>query len=145
MSHGGDRNYILGFGGRETTVKSLMFEFLEKEYPSLKNKPKIFIIQTCRGCRGDADNSVSSPDNDINLQVVSTTSQAQIGSQPCGTAFNTDSTLPRSVFPPEADFVLTFATPPGYVSHRDPCQGTWFVRGKNGKKRKQHVISQFMC
>ena len=134
MSHGEDRDCILGYGGRVTTVKSLMIEFLQKECPSLKDKPKVFIIQTCRGWRSDADNS-----------VVVTTSHAQIGSQPCGTAFSTDSTLPRSVFPPEADFVLAFATPPGYVSHRDPCQGAWFIQVRNCKKPKQHVIFRFMC
>ena len=104
MSHGGDRDCILGVDGRETTVKNLM-------------------------C---ADNSTSSPVNDINLQQkVATTSQAQISSQPCDTAFVTDCTLPRSVFPPEADFVLAFATAPGYVSYRDPDNGTWFIQVRN--------------
>ena len=111
------------------TVKNLMCEFRENKCPSLKHKPKAFIIQTCRGCRDNADNSISSSVNDINLQQkVATTSQAQINSQPCDTAFVTDCTLP-----PEADFVLAFATAPGYVSYRDPDNGTWFIQVRNCK------------
>ena len=66
MSHGGDRDCILGVDGRETTVKNLMCEFHEHKCPSLKHKPKAFIIQICR-CRDDADDSMSLPANDINL------------------------------------------------------------------------------
>ena len=96
MSHGGDRDCILGVDGRETTVKNLMCEFRENKCPSLKHKPKAFIIQTCRGCRDNADNLISSPANDINLQQkVATTSQAQISSQPCDTAFVTWPLPPR--------------------------------------------------
>ena len=144
MSHGEDRDCILGKDGRETTVKNLMFEFVKNKCPSLRDKPKVFIIQTCRGGRYDAVSSVSSPANDSNSLVVATTSQAQISSQPCGTAFSTDSTLPRSVFPPEADFVLAFATAPGYVSHRNRRHGTWFIQVRNRKKRKQHVTFRFL-
>nr|XP_058953793.1 caspase-7-like [Pocillopora verrucosa] len=145
MSHGGDRDCILGVDGRETTVKNLMCEFRENKCPSLKHKPKAFIIQTCRGCRDNADNSTSSPVNDINLQQkVATTSQAQISSQPCDTAFVTDCTLPRSVFPPEADFVLAFATAPGYVSYRDPDNGTWFIQALVEVISKYHHHHHFL-
>ena len=115
-------------------MKNLMFEFREKKCPSLRHKPKIFIIQTCRGCRDDADNcSMTSTTNDISLQVAATTSQTQISSHPCHTAVSSDSSLPRSVIPPEADFVLAFATAPGYVSYRDPEHGTWFIQVRNCK------------
>ena len=127
MSHGGDRDCILGVDGRETTVKNLMSEFRENKCPSLKHKPKVFIIQTCRGFQGDVPSSA----NDISLQVVTTSSREQKSSQPCGTAFSTDSTLPRSVFPPEADFVLAFATAPGYVSYRHPDHGARFIQVRN--------------
>ena len=92
MWHGGDHDCILGVDGRATTVKRLMFEFCENKCPSLKHKPKAFIIRTCRGCRNDADNSMSSPANDISLQqVIATTLQAKISSQPYDTALSTDS------------------------------------------------------
>ena len=131
MSHGGDRDCILGVDGRETTVKNLMSEFRENKCPSLKHKPKVFIIQTCRGYQRDADNSMPSSANDISLQVVTTSSREQKSSQPCGIAFCTDSALPRSVFPPEADFVLAFATAPGYVSYRHRLHGARFIQVRN--------------
>ena len=45
MSHGGDRDCILGVNGRETSVKNFMIEFQEPKCPSLKETPKVFIIQ----------------------------------------------------------------------------------------------------
>lgn len=129
MSHGGERDCILGVDGRETTVKNLMVEFRESKCSSLKQKPKVFIIQSCRGIRDDPNKRLtSSSANDVNLQVVATTSQTQMDNQPCSTAFHPDSTLPRSVFPPEPDFVLAFATAPGYVSYRFPEYGTFFIQ-----------------
>ncbi|XP_066029289.1 uncharacterized protein [Pocillopora verrucosa] len=144
MSHGGDRDCILGVDGRETTVKNLMSEFRENKCPSLKHKPKVFIIQTCRGYQRDADNSVPSSANDISLQVVTTSSREQKSSQPCGTAFSTDATLPRSVFPPEADFVLAFATAPGYVSYRHPLHGARFIRDLVEVINKYHRRHHFL-
>ena len=134
MSHGGDRDCILGVDGRETTMKNLMFEYQGKKCPSLRHKPKVFIIQSCRGRRVDTDTcSMSSSANDINSQVVATTFHEQASTQPFHTAFSPDSTLPRSVFPPESDFVLSFATAPGYVSYRDPARGTWFIQVRKCK------------
>ena len=134
MSHGGDRDCILGVDERETTVKNLMFEYQGKKCPSLRHKPKVFIIQSCRGRRVDTDTcSMSSSANDINSQVVATTFHEQASTQPFHTAFSPDSTLPRSVFPPESDFVLSFATAPGYVSYRDPARGTWFIQVRKCK------------
>ena len=131
MSHGGDGDCILGVDGRETTVKNLMSEFHGGRCPSLKDKPKVFIIQACRGPQEDTDFAKSSSGNDFNLQEVPTTSQAQISSQPYDTALSTDSTLSRSVFLPDADFVVAFATAPGYAAYRDSDKGSWFIQVRN--------------
>ena len=131
MSHGGDRDCILGVDGMETTVKSLISEFHGGRCPSLKGKPKVFIIQACRGPQGDTDFTNSSSGNDFNLQEVPTTSEAQIISQPYDTALSTDSTLSRSVFLPDADFVVAFATAPGYAAYRDSDKGSWFIQVRN--------------
>ena len=133
MSHGGDRDCILGVKGREATVKYLISEFREERCPSLKHKPKVFIIQACRGPREDTDYEISSSGAHFNLQEVAKTVEAQISSQPCDTAFSTDSTLPRSVFPPEDDFVLAFATAPLYAAYRDSDKGSRFIQVRNCK------------
>lgn len=129
MSHGGDRDCILGVDGRETTVKNLMFEFRGNKCPSLKNKPKVFIIQTCRGPRDDVSKRLVFSTGNINspMAMVASTS-AQMDNEPCDIALlPRDSTLPRSVFPQEADFVLAFATVPGYVAFR-VADGTFFIQ-----------------
>ena len=117
MSHGGDRDCVLGVDGRETTVKDLMVEFRENKCPSLKRKPKVFIIQTCRGQRDDVCKSFTASTGCMSTSYDS--------------ALFYDSTLPRSVFPQEPDFVLAFATVPGYVSFRVPEYGTFFIQVRN--------------
>ena len=124
MSHGRDGDRILGVDGRETTVKDLMVEFQETKCPSLKKKPKVFIIQACRG------GSSSSACNVSSRAVPSTSTQVDYDYELCDASFSPDSTLPRSVFPPEADFVLAFSTVPGYVSYRHR-NGTYFIQVRN--------------
>ena len=124
MSHEGDHNCIFGVDGRSTTVKSLMSEFSVNNCPSLSHKPKAFIIQAGRAFPEDANHSMFS-------SVFATTSQAQISSQQCGAALSTNSTLPWSVFPPEADFVLAFATTLGYAAYQDPNNGSSFIQVRN--------------
>lgn len=119
MSHGEENDCILGIDDSSTKVKDLMMKFQETRCLSLKNKPKVFIIQTCRGSssRSPADNS----------QAVQSTS-ILVDNELCETDLSTDSTLPRSVVPTEADFLLAFATVPGYVSYRNTKDGTYFIQ-----------------
>ena len=110
MSHGGERDIIYGVDGRKTSVEDLMSEFKASNCPTLRNKPKLFFIQTCRGTR-DESSSASTGNSDS-----------------CMDAFSPDSTLPRSVCPQEADFLLAFSTAPGYVAWRNQQSGSWFVQ-----------------
>lgn len=122
MSHGGENDCILGIDGNSTNVKELMMQFQETSCPSLKNKPKVFIIQTCRG------SSDGLPADNVRSQAVpSTSTQADDELR----EFSFDSTLPRSVVPTEADFLLAFATVPGYVSYRSEKDGTFFMQVRN--------------
>ena len=123
MSHGEDDDYILGVEKKGANVKDLMVEFQETKCPSLKKKPKVFIIQACRGVSGSSADYVSS-------KVVPLTS-TQMNYELCDAVSSSDSTLPRSVFPPEADFVVAFATVPGCVSYRSPTDGALFIQVGN--------------
>ena len=126
MSHGGDRDCILGVDGRETTVKSLMVEFQESKCPTLRRKPKMFIIQTCRGSL----RSSASPAGNVISQAGSLTS-TPADNEPCHASLSPESTLSRSVFPRQFDFVLAFATVPGYVSFRSKVDGAFFIQVRN--------------
>lgn len=127
MSHGGDRDHILGIDGRETTVKNLMVEFQANKCPSLKGKPKVFIIQTCRGLINNTTETFLSSIESINAQPVSSVSTL-VDNSSFARPFSPDSTLARSVFPQEADFLLAFATVPGYVAFRSLESGTFFIQ-----------------
>ena len=123
MSHGYDEDCILGVDNKLVSVRSLMREFQAEKCPSLKGKPKILIIQTCRGSRkyefeGSEDyvESVNADPTEFYL--------ADNRVDP----FSLDSSLSKSVFPPETDFLLAFATVPGYVSFRSPTSGALFIQ-----------------
>ena len=127
MSHGGNRDCILGVQGRRTSVENLMVEFQARNCPSLKGKPKVFIIQTCRGFRDCINETFVSPVGSIQSQDVLSTSPSE-DAQSSGSPFTADSSLSRSVFPTEADFLLAFATVPGFVSFRFTEFGTIFIQ-----------------
>ena len=109
MSHGGDKDVIYGVSGRHTRVEDLMSEFKAANCQTLRNKPKLFIIQTCRGSSNES------------LSPASCDSDTAAG-------FSPDSTLARSVCPQEADFLLSFATAPGYKAWRHPESGSPYIR-----------------
>ncbi len=49
MSHGGSRDAVCGVDDRPAYVEDVMSEFKAMKCPSLRNKPKLFFIQCCRG------------------------------------------------------------------------------------------------
>jgi len=114
MSHGGPRDVIFGVGGRYISVEDLMTEFNAAKCPTLKNKPKLFFIQTCRG----------SSEERLPPTCGGTDRYAP---------YSPDSTLPRSVCPQEADFLLAFATAPGYVAWRNRRNGSPFIQVNRNK------------
>ena len=123
MSHGDDEDCVLGVDNKPVSVKALMKEFQAQKCPSLKGKPKILIIQTCRGSREcdveRLDDYVESVNADPTEFGLADNSMDQ---------FSLDSSLSKSVFPPETDFLLAFATVPGYVAFRSPTSGAFFIQ-----------------
>ena len=111
MSHGADGDAIYGVSGKRTVrVKDLMAEFTADRCKSLRNKPKIFIFQACRGSLDEREYPISDSNGYMADAMVS------------------DSTLALSVTPPEADFLLAFATTPGYVSWRREESGSFYIQ-----------------
>ena len=99
MTHGGHYDELQGSDGHMTSVKRITAEFLPRKCPSLAGKPKIFFFQSCRGTA--EQRRAQSAEHNI--------------TDPC----RSDSPLARTTFPHEADFLLAFSTPPGYVAYRD--------------------------
>ena len=123
MSHGDDRDCILGVDNRMTNVRALMREFQAGRCPSLKGKPKTLIIQTCRG---SLQSNVERFDDFV--ESINADSTEFDLADNCVGSFSLDSSLSKSVFPPEADFLLAFATVPGYVAFRSRKSGAFFIQ-----------------
>ena len=110
MSHGGDRDTVFGVRGKKIAIEDLTSEFYPKKCPALAGKPKVFIIQTCRG--PNEDKTILSPGASVDSV----------------TGLSTDSTVCRSVCPQQTDFLFAFSTVPGYVSRRDKTNGSLFIK-----------------
>lgn len=114
MSHG-DKDAIEGVDGAFVKVVQLMSQFSARDCPTLRNKPKLFFIQACRG-------ELSDPRKDRLSTSLANTEDDGIAMVPCP-----DSALANGVTPLEADFLLSFATVPGYKAYRSAKVGSWYI------------------
>ena len=123
MSHGDEKDIIFGVDNDSISVRKLMKEFQAERCPSLKGKPKIFIIQACRGPRMSEDKGSDDYVESVNADPTEIDLADNLMDQ-----FSVDSSLSKSVFPPETDFLLAFATVPGYVAFRLASSGAPFIQ-----------------
>eukprot|EP00118_Oscarella_pearsei_P006740 m.31082 g.31082 ORF g.31082 m.31082 type:complete len:365 (+) comp31435_c0_seq1:81-1175(+) len=83
---------------------------------SLLGKPKLFFIQACRGDKQDRGIDVPDGQHD--------------GSSIC--------------LPTDADFLLSYATTPGYASFRNSVHGSWFIQALDSVIRshahREHLL-----
>ncbi|XP_049628638.1 caspase-3-like [Suncus etruscus] len=100
LSHGEEGELIFGTDG-PIDLKLLTGFFRGDCCRSLAGKPKIFIIQACRGTTLDSGiQADSGSEEDMVCQKI----------------------------PVEADFLYAYSTPPGYLSWRNDMDGTWFIQ-----------------
>ncbi|KAF7473471.1 Hypothetical predicted protein [Marmota monax] len=99
LSHG-DERIIFGTNG-PVDLKKLTSFFRGDYCRSLTGKPKLFIIQACRGTELDCG--------------------IEIGS-------GIDDDLACHKIPVEADFLYAYSTAPGYCSWRNSKDGSWFIQ-----------------
>ncbi|XP_049628637.1 caspase-3-like [Suncus etruscus] len=100
LSHGEEGELIFGTDG-PIDLKLLTGFFRGDCCRSLAGKPKIFIIQACRGTKLDSG------------------IQADSGSE---------EDLACLEIPVEPDFLYLYPTPPGYYSWRNSKYGSWFIQ-----------------
>ena len=107
LSHG-EEGIVFGTD-KAVQIKDLSDMFKPDRCPSLAGKPKLFIIQACRGHQTDPG---------VNVHVVS---GGQEFDEPDGPA--------QSIkLPVEADFLFAYSTIPGYYSWRNGANGSWFIQ-----------------
>ena len=101
LSHGGDDDLIAA-QDEWYPDEELWNPFLAENCPSLRGKPKLFFLNACRGNRQDRG--------------------AETDNMPEKAKVN------RSKLPNHADFLIARSTVPGYVSWRNPTEGSHFIQ-----------------
>ena len=100
LTHG-KREGIYGADGRLCNISELAGLLRGSYCPTLKEKPKMFFIQACRGDDEDKGTPLQNDaDGDTSL---------------------------RHSLPNDADFLYAYSTAPGFVSWRSPTYGSWYV------------------
>lgn len=119
LSHGVN-GQIYGTDGVLLSVEELMTNFKGTRCPSLAGKPKVFILQACRGGKFDSGVMVEATDSAGEKETIDE-DEILAEDETDGGGYNT-------ALPDESDFVLAYATTPGYVSWRNSAFGTWFIK-----------------
>jgi len=119
LSHG-NQNGILGVDENHVSLAALTDFFTSDKCKSLRGKPKVFIVQACRGDKEDPGAVVSdaTPGRAVNtaLQAV----------------------------PVESDFLVCYASPIGYSSYRDTENGSWYIQELVRIFKKYHTEEHLM-
>ncbi|WAR20930.1 CASP1-like protein [Mya arenaria] len=111
LSHG-EEGVVYGTD-KEVEIKELASYFRGDRCPTLIGKPKLFIIQACRGNQTDPG---------VKVNVTDALKEA-----------SDDKTEVRKdvltiKLPVEADFLFAYSTVPGYYSWRNGANGSWFIQ-----------------
>ena len=103
MSHG-KKTGILGVN-EETIHPAVITDFFTADKcPTLMGKPKVFILQACRGDKDDFG-AVAPDAGPMSARVEAV-----------------------QVMPLESDFLVCYACPVGFSSYRDEEEGSWYIQ-----------------
>ncbi|XP_060944555.1 caspase-8 [Limanda limanda] len=106
LSHGKE-GMVYGVDSHSVDIKDLKEPLNALRCPTLAEKPKLFFIGACQGQR--EQNAVYIEADGPGSSLV------------CSDA-------PKESIPAEADFLMSMATVPSFVSFRDRKRGTWFIQ-----------------
>lgn len=124
------------------TLHTIWECFTDEQCPTLKNKPRIFLIQACQGDRIDYGHHMPRTPSAEHLQEplshhLMEKSPRSLIRTPGRDMFN--SMKSRKYVPfdeiqldpkknlPQKDFLVVYSTMPGYYSYRDKKLGTWYI------------------
>ena len=99
LSHG-SAGHVFGTDGEKISLDTVTQKIDAHRCPSLRNKPKLFFLQACRG----------------DLREMTVTVGADSDTRP----------IPDEI-PQTADFFFGHATPLGHVAWRDFNHGSWYI------------------
>ncbi|XP_040891401.1 caspase-6-like [Toxotes jaculatrix] len=109
LSHG-ENDHVYTYDGK-ISIQDITSMFKGDKCRSLVGKPKIFILQACRGDKHDDPvTACDAVDSEIKTNEVVVDASAIY-------------TLPAG-----ADFIMCYSVAEGYYSHRETINGSWYVQ-----------------
>ncbi|KAM4604024.1 caspase-6-like [Polymixia lowei] len=109
LSHG-ENDHVYAYDGK-INIQDITALFKGDKCRSLVGKPKIFILQACRG---DKHDEPVTPMDVVDSEVK--TNQVVVDA---GVVY----TLPAG-----ADFIMCYSVAEGYYSHRETINGSWYIQ-----------------
>lgn len=113
LTHGAT-GHVYGSNGKLVRIDILTSFYRAQVCPTLAGKPKLFFIQACQGRDKQGGYDLEA---DAASAPLHTPERTDLAADPTG----------RLMIPDEADYILGYATVPGYVSYRSRSQGSWFI------------------
>lgn len=129
MSHG-DQDVIAGTDGHVLHVHDIKSFFNSENCPSLISKPKVFIFVACRGAKYDGPITRSKSLTDQPNFFASSFEKKCSLTASTGDVDGKGRELARSRRPSGRlvdDTLTAYSTVPGFVSHRHPEDGTYYI------------------
>ena len=136
LTHGME-GQLYGTDEELVPVDMVMKPFNGYNCPTLIGKPKLFLMQACRGGMFDygveaadspykrAREEGATMDQELSLEEMKWATEEMYHMQQKEFEATDGQVV---VLPAEADFVVVFATVPGYVSWRNSAFGSWFIK-----------------
>ncbi|KAL3996577.1 plexin A [Sarotherodon galilaeus] len=106
LSHGED-NHVYCYDGK-ISIQEITSMFKGDKCQDLVGKPKIFVIQACRGEKHD---DPVTPADAVDSKVAVFVDASAIHTLPAG-----------------ADFIMCYSVAEGYYSHRETINGSWYIQ-----------------
>lgn len=110
-------------------LQTIWEQFTDERCPTLKNKPRIFLISACQGDSTDEGLDVQDGYHSSVYQSPSKRTEYDI-TNPFASAKHVQFEkvqLDRSRTLPQKDFLVVYSSAPGFYSYRDTEKGTWFI------------------
>ncbi|XP_020786173.1 caspase-6 [Boleophthalmus pectinirostris] len=109
LSHG-EQDHIYAYDGK-ISIQDITAMFKGDKCQSLAGKPKIIMLQACRGDKHD--NPVK-PSDDVDNMMK--TNEVVVDASAVHT------------LPAGADFIMCYSVAEGYYSHRETIHGSWYIQ-----------------
>lgn len=118
MSHGESDNIRGTDWPTALAIRDIRELFNREQCPLLSGKPKIFIFVTCRGSDMDGPRN---PKPDV------CTDQPGSFKSPLERSLSSGPASPKNAMRLVDDTLTAYSTAPGFVSHRNPEEGTYYI------------------